>query len=258
MKIVRQWMTQMDIETFQKELTALGGLNLRGEPNLRVVRGDQETKFACGRIIPKYFIPGGAVRTEEKKFRLRNMFTNQLTECTFDEAREVYERSRKLDITNYQIAETCRIVSITVTAKQGYFIEQYYPPDKIKDTPEQWEKNRYQMWFDEEKGKEVMTDMIGPFPFQGVYENFMEGEHLNETLLRAVRRAWQRRNEWHQVKSDDLMVKDVFDAAQKRDDEHEALVDEMLQDAIVPHAFQGVYLNDPSKFIHKGEKDFHV
>lgn len=243
----------MDQETFQKELTTIGGLNLYGEPNLKVVRGDQEMKFACGRMIPKYFIPGGAVKTVEKKFRLRNIYTNQVAECTFDEAKDIWDRSQRYDCINFHIAETCRIVTITPTAQTGYFVEQYYPPEKIKDTPEAWESHRYQMWFDEEKGKEVRTDMVGEFPFRGRYEVFAQGDELDSKLLKSVRRAWKRRDEWKQTKGAELMVKDIYEAHEKRADEHEALVKEMLDDAIVPHAFQGLYLNKPSKFIHDGE-----
>lgn len=243
----------MDQETFQKELTLIGGLNLYGESNLKVVRGDQEMKFACGRMIPKYFIPGGAVKTVEKKFRKRNMFSNQVLDCTFEEAEEIWERSMRHDLSNIYIAETCRIITITPTAQEGYFVEQYYPPEMIKDTPESWEAHRYQMWFDEEKGREVRTDMIGEFQHRGRYEVFAQGEELTSKLLKSVRRAWARRNEWKRTKSAELMVKDVYEAHEKRDAEHETMVKEMLDSAIVPHSFQGVYLNTPSKFIHNGE-----
>lgn len=243
----------MDQETFQKELTAIGGLNLYGEPNLRVVRGDQEMKFACERMIPKYFVPGGAVKTVEKKFRKRNMFSNQVFDCTFDEAKEIWERSMQHDLSNIYIAETCRIITITPTAQEGYFVEQYYPPEMIKDTPETWEASRRRMWFDEEKGREVLTDIIGEFPHRGRYELFAQSEELDSKLLKSVRRAWSRRDQWKQVKSAELMVKDIYDAHAERDAKNEATVKEMLDSAIVPHSFQGVYLNKPSKFIHDGE-----
>lgn len=249
----------MNIETFQKELTVLGGLNLRGEPNLRVVRGDQEMKFACGQMIPKYFILGGATVTIEKFFRKRHIFAStQVQPCTREEAKDIWMRSRKFDLTNHWMPETYDKITVTPTARNGYFIEQYYPPDKIKDTPERWEQNRYRMFSPHPAIPEKMTDMIGAFPSHGVYENFMEGDELSEQLLASVRGAWARRDRWKQVKSNDLMIKDVFMAAQQRDDANEARVKEMLDAQIVPHAFQGVYLNTPSKFIHKGETDFHV
>lgn len=247
------------LETFQKELNTIGGFNLRNGPVLHVVRGDQETKFACGQIIPKYFIPGGATVTIEKFFRKRHIFANNVVEkCSREEARDIWERSQKFDLTNHWIAETYNKITVTPTARDGYFIEQYYPPDKIKDTPEQWEKNRYQMFSPHPMLPERMTDMIGPFPLQGLYENFMEGKDLNSRLLKNVRRAWHRRNQWHQVKSDQLMVKDVFEAHEQRDDDSETETDQMLRNRILPHAFQGAYMNTPSKFIHKGRGNFHV
>lgn len=247
------------LESFQRELTAIGGLNLRGEPILRVVRGDQEMKFACGQMIPKYFVPGGAVVTIDKVFRKRHIFLSKVVKpCTREEAQQIWERSQNLDPANLWMSETYDKATVSPTARQGYFVEQYYPPEKIKDTPEEWEKHRYQMFSLHETRPQKMTDMIGPFPREGVYENFVEGEELDSKLLEKVRRAWDRRNRWHQVKSDDLMVKDVFEAHQARADEDESEADQMLRNAILPHVFQGVYMNTPSKFIHKGENDFHV
>src|SRR5882757_5185353 len=248
-----------DIETFQKELNVIGGLNLRGEPNLRVVRGDQEKKFACGEMIPKYFVPGGAEVSIERFFRKRHIFaSSQVEPCTREEALDIWKRSQKYDLTNHWIAETNTRITVTPTPRTGYFVEQYYPPERVKDTPEEWEKHRYRMWSKHPMLPEKMTDMVGPFPYEGVYENFMEGEELTGKLLRNVRRAWDRRNRWHQVKSDDLMIKDVFEAHQSKAYEDESEADQMLRNAILPHVYQGVYMNTPSKFIHQVEGDWHV
>src|SRR5437773_1955300 len=83
--------------------TMLGGLNTHGQPNLRVVRCEQETTFAYGRTIQKYFVPGGAKAIRERYFRKRHIFTGEVSECTRDEAKEIYERSAKADITNHYI-----------------------------------------------------------------------------------------------------------------------------------------------------------
>lgn len=241
----------MEIEIFQKELTLIGGLNLYSEPNLRVVRGDQEMKFACGQMIPKYSVMGGAKVVVDKLFRKRHIFLKDcVVECSRDEAREIWERSEKADLTNHWMSETFDKVSVTPVAQDGYFIEQYYPPEMIKDTPESWEKNRYKMWSPHPSVPERMTDMIGPFPSRGRYDCFAQGEELTRDLLKSVRRAWQRRDQWKQTKSADLMVKDIYDEAEAIDVENEKTVREMLNSAIVPHAFQGAYLNTPSKFIH--------
>lgn len=244
----------MELETFQKELTIIGGLNQYGEPNLRVVRGDQEMKFACGRMIPKYSILGAARVSIDKFFRKRHIFLNKMVvECARDEAREIYERSRRADLTNHWMPETYDKVTVTPTAQDGYFIEQYYTPEMIKDTPEMWERNRYKMWSPHPLVPEKMTDMVGPFPSRGRYDCFAQGEELTAKLLKNVRRAWVRRNEWKQTKSAQSMVNDVYEEADRRDGENERLVKEMLDSAIVPHSFSGVYLNKPSKFIHDGE-----
>jgi hypothetical protein len=239
----------MDIETFQQELTLIGGRNLHDWPILKVVRGDQELMFACGRMIPKYHVPGGAKKEVEKKFHLRHIFTGEVKDCTFDEAKVVYERSQKYDLTNHWMAETCRIVRVTPTARDGYFIEQWIAPEKIKDTPETWEANRYKMWLDEEVGREVMTDILGPFPARGRYDNFLEVKALDSEALETIRRAWALRDRWKQTKSAELMVKDIFEEAEKRDALNEELVTDMLVSEMKPHAFRGTYMNagDPQK-----------
>jgi hypothetical protein len=239
----------MDMQQFQRELASLGGLNPRGEPNLKIVRCDQETTFAYGRTIPKYFIPGGATPIREKRFRLRRIFTNELKDCTFDEAKEVWERSQEYDLTNHYIAETFEIRRNDPTPREGYFVEQYIPPDKIKDTPENWERNRFGMWFDEALEREVWVDKIGPFPFQGRYEGFIYARELSGEVLDTVREAWVARERWKQPKSDELMVKDVFQEAKNREMKTEAETKDMLVSEMKPHAFRGFYMGqgDPQK-----------
>src|SRR5262245_24642709 len=126
----------MEFQHFQRELTRLGGLNLRGEPNLRVVTGEDEQVFACGRMIPKYFVLGGAKKTELRQFRVRDVNTNTVRPCEYAEAKRLWESYTP---ESPVVVEVSRTVTIEPQAREGYFVEQYIPPEKIKDTPETWE-----------------------------------------------------------------------------------------------------------------------
>jgi hypothetical protein len=227
----------MDVRTFQRELTRIGGLNDRGEPNLRVVRGDQEFVFAYGRVIPKYFVPGGAKKTELRTFRIRDVNTNTLRPASFEDAKKAWESLDDLD--NPLVVEVSREVKIEPQCREGYFVEQYIPPEKIKDTPEQWERNRYGFWYDETKAKEVWVDKIGPFPLTGRYECFVESPNLTLEVLETVGRAWRARNEWKQTVSDELLARDMFRAGKEREDREVAQDVDRVNSELAPHLLGG-------------------
>lgn len=244
----------MDQQTFQSELTKLGGLNHRSEPNLRVVRAEKELKFACGRWIPKYFIPGGALKTVEKKFRKRHIFTGEVEECTRDEAKAVWDACNALDITNHWIAETCKTVRIIPQPQTGYYVEQYLPPDRMRATPSQWEANRYQMWYDEERGGQFLTDILGPFPEEGVYEGFLKCTELSDRALETVKRVyreWREAKERHVTTPDQSQVNDIFQAAEQRDAKEEAELAYRLKNAMSPVHFNTTVFQTPQ---HKRPK----
>jgi hypothetical protein len=51
-----------------------------------------------------------------------------------------------------------------------WYIEQWKPGHLILGGEAEWERNRFEVWFDPEIGKEVLCDVTGPFPHQGRYE----------------------------------------------------------------------------------------
>jgi len=230
----------MDVREFQQKLTELGGLNQRGEPNLRVVRCDQELTFAYGRMIPKYFVPGGAKKTELRRFRIREINTNNLRDCTFEEAEAAWH---KYEPENPLVVEVSRTVMIEPRAREGYFIEQYIPPEKIKDTPEGWEAQRFGLWYDEAKAKMVWVDKIGPFPRGGRYEGFLEAAELTDAVFEQVGHALSARNGWKQTVSDEIMARDMFREAEAREEKAIAETTEKVVDDLRPHIFRGIYMS---------------
>jgi hypothetical protein len=232
----------MKIETFQKELELIGGFHLSGKPYLRVVNGLTELAFVCGEMIPKYR-SGRVFRDEVRKFRLRHMVTGELKDCTYEEAKKVQARADKLDKRNKWIGETSREVKLRVEGLDRFVIEQFFPPEEVRDTPASWEAARYQVIFDERQGKEVLTDMIGPFPFEGRYEYLMATKYLNDDVLTDIQKLLRAREQWKQTKSNDLMIADVFQQAREKERQTELLIADMLKSEIAPHAFRGLYLS---------------
>lgn len=240
---------------FQKELTRIGGQILDGRPILKVVNGTTEKIFACGRIIPKYRT-GRVFKDEEKRFRLRHLLTNEVKDCTYGEAKDCWERSHKYDLTNDYLPETYHSITLTLEPRAGFFVEQYFPPDKIKDTPANWEANRYQMWYDEEKRMSVMTDIIGPFPSQGRYEAFYEPKRLDHEALETIEKVWRARDQWEH-RSQELTVKDIFVAARERDERELARVTDMVKSDLDPHRHRLFASDDglPTVYMNSGNPE---
>lgn len=237
----------MSFAQIQSELEKLGG-RVGNQPMLRIVDGERELEFANGRWIPKYrYNPPRAFKHTTMKFRLRNIHTNEVRECSREEAKAVWDKCTALDPDNDLLPETSRTVEIEVLAAPVYGIEQFFPPDKIKDTPEAWEANRFGMWFDETLGREVRVDKLGSFPENGRYEEIFRIPKVElgegQKVLQTVRRALKRREEWHRTKSDELMVKDVFQEAALREKQSEDEVIDRIASELAPHAFTGVYLS---------------
>lgn len=51
-----------------------------------------------------------------------------------------------------------------------WWIERFKPPHLIAGGQTEWDRERYELWEDPETGKEVLCDVLGPFPANGRYE----------------------------------------------------------------------------------------
>jgi hypothetical protein len=130
-------------EWFTRKLAELGGTNRYGEPNLRVVWGQSERKFACGRSdMPKYPSTFSKV-SDTLEFRLRHMETGETQPCTQGEFLEVKAKCDAADPENKHLPEWRKYRRAQWFGIPRLVIEQYVPPEKIQDTPVSWQQNRY-------------------------------------------------------------------------------------------------------------------
>jgi len=232
-------------EWVTKELTSIGGVNSFGQPNIRVVWGMSELRFACGRLRMKY--PTNFYTEEaDYQFRLRNLTTNELKFCSlgeFIEAKKIYD---SIDPAIEWLPEYKVSRSIEWIGTPRWMVEEYVPVVAIKDSPSNWEAHRYGWWFDPEKQKQVWTDLIGPFPYEGRYEHLLTvkeddgrtylGKYSpftsREGLL--IREALQKR-EVHKAKSVEEAVRDFQSAQIARQTKSEFEIADELKDTLKQH-----------------------
>jgi hypothetical protein len=229
---------------FVDELTAIGGKQLDGTPNLRVVWGQSETKFACGKERIKY--PSTFYNENETiKFRLTDLETKEVKECTYGEFMEAKKAYDAVDPTIKYLPEFKVSRSVEWVGIPRWVIEQYKPVIMFQDSPSNWEKNRYGWWFNPDTRKREWTDINGPFPYNGRYEHFLtieSDEHKyktpSEREITCIRKALQGRESYKKTKSDAAYVQDYIDAQEARLIKSEQEIADEIASDLAPHVNQ--------------------
>ncbi len=225
-------------------LTNLGGRQLDGTPNIRVVWGQTERRFACGDNRIKYPTSFSKEKADYV-FRLRNIETGECTVCNYEEFMEAKKRYEEVDPTITHLAEFKVSRQVEWIGIPRFIIEQYKPVLLLKDTPLNWEKNRYGWWFNPVTRKNEWTDVTGPFPYEGRYEHFLtvkedDGTHfgkyspITEREIELVRQALQAR-EIHKAQSAEIEVKNLVEAKAALLEKREAELADEIADSLAPH-----------------------
>lgn len=187
-------------DSLQKELTKVGGVNQFGEPNFRLVWGQNERKIAFGALHMKYII-GRAIRWEDK----------------FDPKTNLHTKER--------IVEEIGL--------PRFILEEWMPPDFF-GTPQVWENHRWN-WIDG-----IREDNLGPYPERGRYVHYStvetdEGEfrYPDQRELNLVAQAmWDRRNVTHNLEQE---MKDEREAVERAEQKREDDLEQDLKDSINIH-----------------------
>ena len=232
---------------FHQTLEQIGGKQLDGKPNLRVIWGQTERKFACGRERVKYPTSFYAEKADYT-FRLRNIETNEVTLCTYEEfmlAKKAYEAADP-DITH--LAEYKVTRDVEWIGYPRWIIEQYEPVVLLKDSPAAWELHRYGWWFNPETKKQEWTDLIGPFPYEGRYNHFLtikeddgtdHGKYKapSEGEITLIKQALQAREEYKSV-SVEQAIKNYKEAQEARLEKAETELSDEIANSLAPHVNQ--------------------
>lgn len=219
---------------FEKKLTELGGFHLNGKPLLRVVKADRETHFACGGIKIKY--PKSSKTEERWLWGLKDMETGAITAKT---------EQQVIDNKDPKMFGVRKLLSRTVTwsGHSNYVVEYYRPADKMKDGPLNWEKNRFNWWYDPEKKVRRWIDMIGPYPYEGRYDLLMvvkeddgtpwgKFRELGEDVLDEVRKAMRAHEAFKKVNTDEELIQQMVDKQIAKEDQLEAAIADGVEQEI--------------------------
>ena len=239
----------MTLDEFNNELLTIGGGYVNGMARLRCVSALTETKFACGSQKIKY---PRASKTEERwLWGLRDTTTGITTAKTEQEV---------IDNKDPQMFGVRKLLSRTVTwiGYPNYVVEYYRSPLEMKDGPFNWEKNRYDYWFNPETKRREWTDINGPWPDQGRYDLLMvvktgEGvwgqfRELGDDILEEVRKAIRWREEFKKVKSDEECIRDMVEAQEAKEDRLEAEMADQIEQEIGP-AWRRAIKDNPRLFV---------
>jgi hypothetical protein len=165
-----------DVSEAQRELTRIGG-ETNGRPNLLFEWGQSATEWARGRERIKYptriyretktYIYGKPVEGEGLAARVQQI------------PHKEWLRRRKNKVPAFH-----KLIRWDVewVGAPRFVIARYVPADKVGDTPEQWEANRYQfhdrrpeLWVPSQQVPHLglwREDVNGPFPSDGRYVFF--------------------------------------------------------------------------------------
>jgi hypothetical protein len=175
-----------DLSDFNRALEEHFGYNDYGQPQMRAVWGQQETRFWRGKVRLKYIdtrIPPleTFVHLLKRMVGVREERAVSRVFGSTEGALDVQTRMAPVWETQVLDAEPTIIpegwlyekrVRLEFIGEQLVVIEQFIPPHIVGrgDTPESWERQRWGDWDDPEEGLVRNCDLIGPFPAEGRYE----------------------------------------------------------------------------------------
>jgi hypothetical protein len=158
-----------------EELTQIGGLNYRKEPNLRFVWGQTRTQFRRGKERLLYIDERIDAIRHTRHVLKRPLLTDESGRVTTWDT-QVLDHAPDIVPEGWLYEEELK--SIEWIGEQWFYMEQWYAPEIALPngevflpfgTPEQWERDRYEDWEDPELGMVRHCDVLGPFPREGRY-----------------------------------------------------------------------------------------
>jgi hypothetical protein len=224
---------------FEKELLLIGGRHLNGRQMLRLRWAPEHRKFQLGRARLYAGYADDRIPTRRKLKR----FYYQVKDLTDPFAPWITVEPENLGRYPGEVYLhlACHDAEIETIARQQWAIEQYFPPDRLGETPEQWNARRFRFFTPPETNVPVYGDDIGPFPSEGEYRNILliEGPRPYayhppcEEALQVLRQSWSLREHYHQSVSREKQVENDYERAAERERKINAERDAQLEDEFV-------------------------
>lgn len=187
-----------------EQLNQIGGLNDRGEANLRFAWGQTRSQFRRGKERLLYIDERIDAIRHTRHVLKRALLTDENERVTHWDTQILECAPRVVPEGSLYNEE---LVSIEWIGEQWFYIEQFFEPaialpngDTFLPfgTPAQWEKDRYEDWEDPELGMVRHCDVLGPFPREGRFVSIWrcvqpfsyfeeEEEPVHEPILKGNR-----------------------------------------------------------------------
>lgn len=148
--------------------------------------------------------------------------------------------------------------TVTWTGRPNYVVEYYRSPLEMKDGPFNWERNRYDWWFNPETKRREWTDMNGAWPGEGRYDLLMvvkvedgtpwgKFRELGDDVLQDVRQAMRAHEAFRKVNTDEELIQQMAEKQHAREDALEAEIADNVEQEIGP-AWRRMLKNNPRLF----------
>jgi hypothetical protein len=228
-----------EFRSFEQELLRIGGRHPNGHPMLRLQWAPHHYQIQLGR--PRRYYIDTRIPTRRRVARLyyqvkdlSDAFASWITVEADDLGK--YPGEAFLHVVHHDR----EIISI---ARQQWCIEQYFPPERLGDTPESWNERRFRFFTPPETNVPEFGDADGPFPSDGQYRLvfFIEGSEEYsyappcQEALDVLRASMQQRERFHRSVSRAKEVANVYAAYEERDRKRLDELDALLDDELKPY-----------------------
>jgi hypothetical protein len=224
---------------FERALLDLGGRHTNGHPRLRLQWCPDKYQVQLGR--PRRYYVDTRIPTRRKLTRmyyqvkpLRDRFAPWITV----EPDNLGQYPGEMFL--HSVHHDREIITI---ARQQWCIEQYFPPERLGDTPETWQKQRYRFFTPPETGLPEFGDCDGPFPADGEYRSVLILEGKQEYAYRppcqidldVLAASLNLREKHHRSVSRAKEVENAYAAADEQDRKRLEALDAHLTDELKPY-----------------------
>src|SRR5689334_15329488 len=222
---------------FERELLSIGGRHLSGRPVLRLQWAPEVYRFQLGR--PRPFFVDTRIPTRMRLKRIYYQVKSLADQFAPWQTVEPDDLGRYPGVSYLHVVHHDR--EVVTISRQQWAVMQYFPPERLNETPEQWNARRFRMFTPPETSVPIFGDDIGPFPAEGEYRLvfFIEGPREYSynrpcrEALEVLRQAWAHRESYHRSISREKQVENEYAAAEERErraeEERDAQLDEELK-----------------------------
>jgi hypothetical protein len=228
-----------DFPGFERALLELGGKHLNGRPRLRLQWAPDHYQVQLGR--PRFVYVDTRIPTRRKLSRVYYQvkdITDPFAPWLTVEPNDLGKYPGEVYL--HQVHHDREIVTI---ARQQWCIEQYFPPERLADTPEIWNARRYRMFMPPETSLSEFGDADGPFPSDGQYRGLLIIEGAKEFSYRppcqidldVVAQALSLRERYHRSVSRAQEVADAYAEHEEREQTRLAELEALLDDELKPY-----------------------